>query len=270
MSDIPHEFYQPNIPDEILSRGTGEQIPVGEATAFDVMPQLIGSTYITEETELRPRVHFPGREVGSFRTLETAYAQLAEHELAAGNLTEAIDAYRCGVQRAVDSTSMMARFGHGKGPEILMTPENVQDRIGLDIRFSNLEEQLAARIWQGEVSFDPDEYKQFVDGVRQLEKRRTQLHQLFYFGESRAFEPLEAPGKHDPEVGREYIDTCVAMNRYREAARAAHELGWEEAAELTELATQSPAENPHFKPLLDAELEREEIEELKREGSWYY
>lgn len=269
MSDISHEFYQPHIPSEILSRGTGEQVPVGEMTAFDVMPQLIGATYITDEAELHPRVHFPGREIGSFMTLETVYAQLADQELAADNLPGAIDAYRCGVQRAVDLISAMARFGNMDGAELLMTPENVQDRLALDIRFSGIEEQLAAKIWQGDVSFNPDEYKQFVDEVRRIEKRYTQLNQLFYFGQSTAFEPLEAPSKHDPEIGREYIDTCVAMNRYREAAHAAHTLGWnEEEATLAELAIQAPAENPHFKPLLDAELERKELEELGREGAF--
>jgi hypothetical protein len=256
MGEPRRELYTAHIPEHILSRGTGEEIPLGEVTTFDVMPQLIGSTFLTTD-ELGQRVHLHGDHYGPFLAQENAYTRLAELELlepASGGLIRAIDAYRRGLHRAIKWLGAVAALGSPDHSLVLLTKDDI-DRMDLSGRFGNLEDQLASQIWDGEVAFHPDRYTDFVREVRRLEKRRFQLHQLFFFGFSEACESVEADGQHNLEVGREYMDTCVAMHRFKEAARVAKELGLtEEEAKLLERARDEPRDNPRLASLLELEL----------------
>ncbi len=252
MSEPRGEFYTAKIRQEVLSRGTNDEVPLREVIAFDVMPQLIGAAYLTND-ELRQRVHFHGNHRGPFLAKEAAYTRLVEVELAAGGLNRAIDAYRCGLHQALGWVSAIAMFGGPDGSRALLSKNEVE-RLNLISRFSHIEERLSARIWEGEVAFNPDSYTEFVREVRRLEKRRFQLHQLFFLGSSKAFEPVEADCMQNPEIGREYIDTCIAMNRFEEAAWVATELGLEEEeASLRERAKCEPKDNPRLAALLEAE-----------------
>src|SRR3990167_873561 len=103
------------------------------------MPQLIGSTFLTDE-ELRPRVHFHGDHYGPFLAQEAAYTRLAEIELASGGLTRAIDAYRRGLHHAIEWVSAVAAFGGPDGSGILLTKDDV-DRMDLSRRFGNIEDR---------------------------------------------------------------------------------------------------------------------------------
>ena len=257
MAEPQPEFYAAHIPENLLSRGTGERVPLKEATTFDVMPQLIGSTFFTND-ELRSRVHLHGDHVGASLDIETVYRRLAEEELseeklATGGLIQAIDAYRRALHYATQWLGGVALLGGPDGSRILFTRDGL-DQLNFAQRFANLEQRLSTHIWEGEVTFNPQEYARFVREVRRLEKKRFKLHQLFFFGFSEAFEPTRVASKYNPAIGQEYMDTCVAMNRFTEAAWIARELGWkEEAAMLGEKAKDDPLDHPRIKALIQAE-----------------
>lgn len=242
MSNPEDELYRAAIPQNLVSRGTDERVPLREATTFDAMPQLIGSTFLTNE-RLNVRTHFHGEHVGvPFLVIEKVYRELADHELAVGNLEPAIDAYRRGMHYALKwlgGVSLLA----GSSSTLLTG----QDLRNLDIpeRFGSFEERLMAVIWEGEVSFQPDHYRDFVRDVRRFEKRRLQLNQLFFQGRSYAYgETEEVDRPRDSRVGREYITICMAMKKFKEAAWIAQEMGLED--EASELAGHGddPADSP--------------------------
>jgi hypothetical protein len=239
-----------HLPEMWMSRGTGEQVKIAEASAFDFMPQIIGNRFMVDE-ELRKRVHFYGQELGSLMALEDANRQLSEEELETGNLNGALDAYKNCLHNAVGFVSAMAAIQDGAR---LSTDEI--SRLNLDRRFGDLELKLAAAIVHQDiennsVSLDAEKYSAFVKKARELEKRSHQLNQLFFMEESEAYgENLKVRTKKNPKVGREYIDVSLQMEQFSTAAWIAQEMGNAKAQKKYErLAKSEPKENPRFKEI---------------------
>jgi len=249
------ELFQVQMSQELLSRGTGETVPISEITALDVMPQIIGAAFLTND-DLRAGLHFHGEGYGPALAKEAAYSRLSHEELANGNVTESLAAYRRGLHHAISWVGMVASMGAAQGGRVLLTPRDLQS-MNVASRFKPLEGQLSTQLWQSNFSFNPDEYTTFVKETRRLEKRRLQLHQLFFLGESNAYEPLQASQVHDPEIGREYLETCIAMRRFKEASWVSRRLSRpEEEAALLEKAKTEPKDNPRFLTLLRHEVSK--------------
>lgn len=254
------DYYEIIIPDLVRSRSTGEQIPLAEAVPFDRMPLILGVQFMADDG-LRADVHFHGDHHGPFLAAEEAYTVLAEEAIGRGWIYVALDNYRRALHHAMQWSKGLATWQNGG----LLTLGEVE-RFDPSPRFADLEARLATAVWQGVSTttiFDSNAYSAFVRKVRESEKRAMQLGQLFHFGESNWYEPLTAPGVHDPDIGREYIDLSVAMGRFSRAAYVARKLGLvEEAIGYEVQAEREPRDNPRVRALIEEWEMRREI------GSW--
>ena len=244
-------LYQVSLPTELLSRGTGEEIPAREATAFDVMPQALGGMFMNSP-ELRRRIHFWGDHIGlSFWGCKETYASHASRLLARGDLEGCLDAYKRSLHYHLEFSGGIASLQH----LWLLNSEEVE-RLDVGERhgnkFSPLELRLLQAVGRQDTFFDPKVYAEFIREIRQLEKRRLQLNQLFWGGRSRAYEEIIAPGPKDPSLGKEYIDLCEKIGHFRTAARIAEEMGDIEAqAKYEELAKIQPEDSEELKAIIE-------------------
>jgi len=232
--------YRINISSERLSRGTGEQVPLREITVFDVMPQILGGRFADSEA-LRKRAYFHSDHIGvPYHILEDVYKQVAEEEIGKGRLDESLDAYRRSLHYGLTFTQCISNVQ----TLTIFTPVEIL-RLNLSESFGSLERKLTESVVQQEVAFHPDRYADFVREVRVLEKERHQLHQLFFFGESSMYETVTAPDIRNKAIGRQYVDTCVRMGKFSEAAWIAREMG-DEAGSASYLvqAQNEPKDNP--------------------------
>lgn len=233
------------IPAEYTSRGTGELVPMREAVVLDFMPRLIGSRFMLDG-KLRANLHRRG-ESRPFLFLEDVYSRLAEDELKDGNLTGALEAYKRALGSATGFVNFISMLGEGAP----LNPEELS-RLNLDQSFGALEARLMdAVLDQGtDLDFDANQYSDFVKEARFKKKRSLQLNQLFFFGESKAYEHLKAT-RGDPAIGKEYMELCVEMGDFGQAAMMAKEFGLsDEEARFRELDEQK-REDPKVKGYMD-------------------
>ena len=103
------ELRRVQISPDLLSRGSGEQVTLQEATVYDFMPPILGNRFRVDPI-LRQGVHFFS-DAGSFMMGEEAFQELATNELQAGNLVPALEAYKRGLHKAVGFAGAMAALG---------------------------------------------------------------------------------------------------------------------------------------------------------------
>lgn len=230
------ELRRVEITPDLLSRGSGERIPLQEAVVYDFMPRILGSRF-AGVTELRRAAHFTRCE-GSFMMTEEAQTELAEAELNAGNLTPALEAYKRGLNSAVGFVGAMAAMQD----HALLSPAEV-DRLNLGRRFGALEDRLIQQVVSQDIAFNSQRYIEWLNNVRKLEKDALSLNQQYFRGNS----PLSG----DPATGMRLRDTYAEMQRYKDAAWISKKLGdTEKEAEYTELAKTDPTENPKYQPII--------------------
>lgn len=247
MTDIPPGYYKVNMPQELRSRGTGERVLLHEVTPFDLMPQLIGSRF-QELPGLQDVIHQD--EVVNlnvpFLTAVTAYKEYAALEIARGNVEAAINAYKT----SLFNTASFMSFASGLGEAALLTSGEVE-RLDLEGQFGTLEDKIIDKVWEGEVAFHPDDYAKFVADVREQRKRRRELGRSFFENRSAR--------EYDPEVGRQYINACVAVKDFRMAAYVASvlDIPAEEAQHLAAYkALPQDEDNPELRALVTKHLPR--------------
>lgn len=254
MSEIPAGYYSVDIPLQLKSRGTGEQIPLSEATAFDFMPQLIGSRF-QEVPELASGIHsdFVKSSYAPFMTAANAYMEHAELLLMRDDLMGAIEAYKTSLHNATSFVSMVS----GLGSHAALSSAEVE-KLDLDRQYGDLESRIAGAVWAGEVAFNPEAYAEFVRNVRRDRAEYNRLN-LLYFGYGHKEDKTSGIEKHDPAVGREYLDLCVRMGSFGMATYVAKNLGSpDEAAYYKELeAQQTKSKNDsELKALIDKYMPR--------------
>lgn len=247
-------LYQVNLPTELLSRGSGEQIPAREATAFDVMPQALGGMFMTDP-ELRKRIHFWGDHIAiPFIGLKETYQKYATRLLARGDVNGALDAYKRSLHNQLEYSSGIAGMQH---LWLLNSDEveklDVGDRKGN--RFSPLELQLLQAIGTQDSSFDPEAYTEFIREIRHLEKRSRELNRLFWT--QRRFDQLnkfEKPGSlpEEKEVGEEYVEVLSKMGRFKQVVNVVVVMGDQEAqVKYKELAKTQPEDSKELQSIIE-------------------
>lgn len=274
------DLHQPDLSGEWLSRGTGEEVPLSEATEFDIIPRLIGSRFLIDDN-LRRRVHFNGHHMGPFLAIEETYRILAIQELESGDLEAALDAYKRALHHGKGWLGFIAMMGN----HAALNSDELQ-KTNLGVRYRDLEDMLIYQIGNQGVVPSPADYAEFVRNIGRLEKTWWPFHQLFHMGQSTrddAFELLEdpnskaefglerdairsqlfediaivkAPQTKDPIIGKKYLEICIEMSRFSEAVVIARDIGdLEAASKYEELAKEEPTDNPKFEEIFSVVLE---------------
>ncbi len=258
------ELKRVQINPDLLSRGSGEQVALQEATVYDFMPPIIGNRFRVDPT-LRRGVHFFS-DMGSFMMGEEAFQELATNELNAGNLVPALEAYKRGLHKAVGFAGAMAMMGD----RALLNQAEI-DRFNLPRRFGTIERGMISMIvGAGEdTKINLPEYADWVAGVRRLERDALNLNQQYFIGLPKHpenpdikwtdpdFRDTTTVG--DQAVGVRLRDTYAEMKKYKSAAWISGELGDEEAkAKYEELAKSEPQDPPGYEEILYRIQERED------------
>lgn len=259
MSNLDFDQYRiAHIQTEGTSRGTGAPVALHEAVVYDFMPPILGNQFRVNE-QLRHATHFYG-QTGSFMMRDEAYGKLAVKELEAGNLTEALEAYKRRLSAATGFISAMADVQSNA----LLSPEEV-DRLQLDQSFGPIERRLVQAVTAtgGDSKIDMLDFAAWVAGVRGLERDAFSLSQAFSglkpnyplntfpVGDPRRFE-RDTSLKDDLATGTKLRDAYAQMQHYRLAAWISKKIGDEEGlATYTKLAETEPQENPNFEPIMD-------------------
>ena len=196
---------------DLLSRGTGEAVPLGEATVYDFMPPILGNRFRVDPT-LRRGVHFFS-DAGSFMMGEEAFQELATNELNAGNLVPALEAYKRGLHKAVGFAGAMAMLGD----RALLNQAEI-DRFNLPRRFGAIESGMISMIvGAGEdTKIDLPAYAAWVAGVRTLERdARTSASDWTQLRD--VYARMQKYG--DAANVSEWLGDSEAEKRYRELAK---------------------------------------------------
>jgi hypothetical protein len=253
MSDIPGEipagYYGVRIPAEFTSRGTGELVPLSEASEFDYMPQLIGSRF-QEQPGLQAKIHADFVVSGSapFLTAMSAYQEYAELLLMRGNLEGAVDAYKTSLYNATSFRHFLAPLGQAA---VLSSEE--AEKLDLGSQYGDLEQRMMDQIWQGDMAFHPEDYADFVAIVREQRKKRGELGNRLFRRSG------DGERDYDPEIGRQYIDLCIEMGDFSMAGYVAKALGFtDEHARLASMdALQVKTKNdPELKSIIADRMPR--------------
>lgn len=259
------ELRRVQIDPELLSRGTGQPVPLQEAVVYDFMPPVLGNRFRVNDV-LRRGVHFFS-DSGSFMMGEEAFQELATQELDAGNLVSALEAYKRGLHKAVGFAGAMAMLGD----RALLSQTEI-GRFDLPRRFGTIERRsIAAIIEAGEdTKIDLPDYAEWVAGVRRLERDALRLNRQ-YFGLTPKYPGNDFPSadpriwerdtslKGDIETGTKLRDTYAQMQMYSLAAWISGELGDEETkTRYEELAKTDPQDPPGYMAILYKIQDREE------------
>lgn len=258
------ELRRIQISPDLLSRGSGEQVALREATVYDFMPPILGNRFRVDPT-LRRGVHFFS-DAGSFMMGEEAFQELATNELQAGNLVPALEAYKRGLHKAVGFAGAMASLGD----RALLNQTEI-DRFNLPSRFGAIEQGMISLIvGAGEdTKIDLPEYAAWLARVRGLERDAHRLNQQYFMGLPKHpenpdikwtdpdFRDTSTVG--DPAIGVKLRDTYAEMGKYKSAAWISGELGDEEAkAKNEEMAKTEPQDPAGYKEILYRIQERED------------
>lgn len=249
---------------ELLSRGTGQPVALREAVVYDFMRPFLGNRFRLDET-LRRGTHFFS-DAGSFMMGEEAFQVLAQKEMAAGNLTPALEAYKRGLHKAVGFAGAISMLGD----RALLSQEEL-DRFNLERSFGEIESGLIRMIVASgdDTKVDLHQYVQWVDRVRVLVRDSKALSGQFFNGVAKHPDNPEIKWT-DPdywdrstvgsrEVGTKLIDTYVEMQRYEDAAWIAEKLGDRRAqVEFATLAKTDPQDPRGYRAILAKIDEREE------------
>lgn len=250
------ELTRVQVSPDLLSRGSGEQVTLQEATVYDFMPPILGNRFRVDPT-LRRGVHFFS-DAGSFMMGEEAFQELATKELDAGNLVPALEAYKRGLHKAVGFAGAMEMLGD----RALLNQAEI-DRFNLPRRFGTIERGMISMIvGAGEdTKIDLPEYAAWLAGVRGLEKDALRLNQQYFMGlpkhpenpDIKWTDPdfIDTTTVGDPAIGIRLRYTYAEMQKYKSAAWISDKLGDEEAkAKYEELAKAEPQDPPGYKEIL--------------------
>lgn len=248
------DLHQVHINPELLSRGSGERIPLQEAVVYDFMPRILGSRFMTVAELNRARHFFSG--MGSFMMMDEAYNEVAEEELKVGNLTLALDAYKKRLHAAVGFIGAMSLLGNGA----LLNSEEV-NRLNLQERFGALERELVRSVVSQNISLDLPKYIEWLNSVRGLERDSHQFNRQYFSGVPKHPDNPDIKGGdpdywdtsmvRDKELGTKLRDTYVQMQRYKDAAWISKEIGDEtKQFEYEKLAETDPKENPRYNAIM--------------------
>jgi hypothetical protein len=245
------------VPGEIASRGTGEQVVLNEACVFDFMPPLVGSRFMLSPA-LQQRVYYGGAGEQGMPLMDAmqAYSAASEEALRAGDVDDALGSYQCSLRAA----TIFTRYMHGLQDVVLLNTREL-GALGF-AQYSRLEAALQERIAQTDAGYNPGEYAAFVREIRTDQGRERELNGLFFQGFSSHMERNEA---FEPAVAQECTALLAKMGRFKQAASYAEHAGLtEEAAAYRARVGEEPGDSERARRHLQRVRDQREAREIAR------